>query len=411
MNFLDYETALAVKRANEKGLGGRTDWTGEALQAAPWVRQKAQALMSRNPRLSYEDAFARANTTIADAFPKHTFYGTYEAQPGRDIGHLQGSVSAPEEERIAYAADPRSTWKDPMTGRDLLYSGLRLGDTGVAARVLPSLEMKGMYQPPSGPLETNPGEAARPLVGLRAMGRGEKEIEPASRQMVDLGEATRAYIDAQLGGAGHIPIMGGPAGKSRSFFIPKEGSASKQELLDLKDLGAKYGLNDVVDTGQGITMTSFYPEPRLLKPKEKKQLVSDIGALGHTSVNQAKIDSIYQNYSDAFQNEPGSGKGTQQLLDLFNSATPEARAAFNNNPHIPEMALQRLSRDEDWAKKWGVTGKHFQNARKIIGQGKGWIDRLEEGLKNGTILPAVGVGILAPLAAGLSSQKEESSQQ
>lgn len=411
MNFLDYETALAVKRANEKNVGGRSDWTGEALQAAPWVRQKALAFMSRNPNLSYEDAFARANTTIADAFPKHTFYGTYEAQPGRDIGHLQGSVTAPEEERLAYAADPRSTWKDPLTGRDLLYSGLRYGDTGVAARVLPSLEMKGMYQPPEGALETNPGEAARPLVGLRSMGRGEKELEPASRTMVNLGEATRAYIDAQLMGAGHIPIVGGPAGKSRSFFMPKEGPATKQELLDLKSLGAKYGLNDVVDTGQGITLTSFDPEPLKLKTKEKQQLISDIGALGHPEARQVKIDSIYQNYSDAFQNAPGSGQGTKQLLDLFNSATPEARAAFNNNPHIPQMALQRLARDEDWAQKWGVTGQHFQNARKIIGEGKGWIDRLEEGLKSGTILPAVGAAILAPLAAGLSSQKDEDSQQ
>lgn len=37
--FLDMETALAVDRANKTNLGGRSDWTGEQLQAAPWVRQ------------------------------------------------------------------------------------------------------------------------------------------------------------------------------------------------------------------------------------------------------------------------------------------------------------------------------------------------------------------------------------
>lgn len=411
MNFLDYETALAVKRANEKGLGGRTDWTGEDIQAAPWVRQKAEAFMSRNKNLSYEDAFKRANTTIADAAPRHTFFATYEAQPGRDIGHLQGSVNAPEEERWAYAADPRSTWKDPLTGRDLLYSGLRYKDTGVAARVLPSLEMTGMYQPPQGPLETNPGEVARPLVGMKTLGKGEKEIDPASRTMVNLGEATRAYIDAQLGGAGHMPITGGPAGKSRSLFLPKNGPASKQELLDLKALGSKYGLGDVVDTGQGITMTSFYPDPPLLKRKESKQLMEGIEGLGYPEANKIKVDTVYKDYSKPFQNAPGSGQATQQLLDLFNSAKPEAREAFNNNAHIPQMALNRLSRDEDWAQKWGATGQHFQNARAIIGEGPGWLDRLQEGLKKGIVLPAIAAGVVLPFASELSAQQESDQQQ
>jgi hypothetical protein len=40
--FLDYETMLAVGRANDKKLGGRSDWTGAEIQAAPWVAGKGR---------------------------------------------------------------------------------------------------------------------------------------------------------------------------------------------------------------------------------------------------------------------------------------------------------------------------------------------------------------------------------
>jgi hypothetical protein len=66
---------------------------------------------------------------------------------------------------------------------------------------------------------------------------------------------------------------------------------------------------------------------------------------------------------------------------------------MNNNPYIPQDALDRLALDQDWQSKWGVTREGLQNARRIIGNGPGWVDRIEAALNNGTILPAVAAAI------------------
>jgi hypothetical protein len=84
--------------------------------------------------------------------------------------------------------------------------------------------------------------------------------------------------------------------------------------------------------------------------------------------------------------------GDQELLQHI-TQTPELRAAMNNNEDIAKGALARLERDQEWAKKWGAAREDIQSARRIIGQGKGWVDRLEAALKNGALLPAVAVAI------------------
>lgn len=45
--FLDHETVLAVDRANQKKLGGRSDWTAPELQAAAWIAAKGKGLLRR----------------------------------------------------------------------------------------------------------------------------------------------------------------------------------------------------------------------------------------------------------------------------------------------------------------------------------------------------------------------------
>ncbi len=63
---------------------------------------------------------------------------------------------------------------------------------------------------------------------------------------------------------------------------------------------------------------------------------------------------------------------------------------MNENADIPKAALARLERDQEW----GATREDIQNARKIKGDGKGWVDRLESAMKAGAILPALGFAIL-----------------
>ena len=432
-SFLDYETALAVDRANKANLAGRSNWTGEQLQAAPWVRQKALDILDQRPaildrrmteqlalaktngmqgedatnfasqrarELAYEDAFQDANSTIGDAFDKHTAFATHEAQPGSVTQHLPGSVGASQEERNAFAADPRSSWAFAPGNRDAIYSGLGIPGTGVSMRVRPTNQMQGMYTTPSGVLETNPGEVARPLVAFQS---GEaKSVAPADRSLLNAGEATRAYIDAQNAGAWHKPWAGGAPKLSNSYFLPMDRPATVDELVKMREGLAPHGLNDIVDTGQGITATSFYPGAPELSRDARAQVERAIelarpeGSTGAQRVKiQPGVDTGYLSYEDEFAN-PGSGDATRALLKQVNQ-TPGIRQAFNLNADIPQKALNNLARDEEWANKWGATRDDIQRSRRIIGEGPGWIDRLETALKNGAVLPAIGAALLAPL--------------
>lgn len=430
-SFLDYETALAVDRANKANLAGRSNWTGEQLQAAPWVRQKALDILDQRPNLTkqniprakelfnngygsnrgmtvesiakelaYEDAFQDANSTIGDAFDKHTAFATHEAQPGSVTQHLPGSVGASQEERNAFAADPRSSWAFAPGNRDAIYSGLGIPGTGVSMRVRPTNQMQGMYTTPSGVLETNPGEVARPLVAFQS---GEaKSVAPADRSLLNAGEATRAYIDAQNAGAWHKPWAGGAPKLSNSYFLPMDRPATVDELVKMREGLAPHGLNDIVDTGQGITATSFYPGAPELSRDARAQVERAIelarpeGSTGAQRVKiQPGVDTGYLSYEDEFAN-PGSGDATRALLKQVNQ-TPGIRQAFNLNADIPQKALNNLARDEEWANKWGATRDDIQRSRRIIGEGPGWIDRLETALKNGAVLPAIGAALLAPL--------------
>ena len=430
-SFLDYETALAVDRAKKANLAGRSDWTGEQLQAAPWVRQKALDILEQRPNLikqniprakelfnsgygsnrgmtvesiakelAYEDAFQEANKTIGDAFDKHTAFATHEQQPGSVTQHLPGSVGASQAERDAFAADPRSSWAFAPGNRDALYSGLGIPDTGVSMRVRPTNKMQGMYTTPSGVLETNPGEVARPLIAFQS---GEaKSVAPADRALLNAGEATRAYIDAQNAGAWHKPWAGGADSLSTSYFLPMNRPATVEELTKLRGSLAPHGLGDVLDTGQGITATSFYPGAPELSRKTRAEVERAIELArpeGSTGAQRVKIepgvDTGYLSYEKEFANR-GSGDATRELLKNVNQ-TPEIRRAFDQNPYIPEKALANLSRDKDWVSKWGVTNDDIQRSREIIGKGPGWIGRLEQALKDGVILPAIGAALLAPL--------------
>jgi hypothetical protein len=68
-----------------------------------------------------------------------------------------------------------------------------------------------------------------------------------------------------------------------------------------------------------------------------------------------------------------------------------------------------MARDADLAAKTGdVMRPDLQNMREIIGQGPGWVTRLEEALQSGKIaLPAV-LPFLA--AAGMMPQQEQQPQ-
>ena len=417
--FADYETALAVGRANKAGLAGRSNWTGEQLQAAPWVRQKALDLLERGrapymqkalatlrasgqeatpesvENMAYEMAFQDANKTIADFFPKHTAFATHEAQPYRYGGHLSGLADAPQEVKDAFARDPRSTWATAPGGRDAIYSGLRFGDTGYAMRVRPTVGMQGAYEAPGGLMEYNLGEVARPLVSFDS---GDvKTVAAPDRGLLDMAEATRGYIDYQGATPWHKVWAGGKAGMSNSVFATRaqSGAASPEQLQALRALGAKYGLPDVIDTGDGVTFTNFMDSSAKLDSKAYRALTRELDQLGgFRSADRVKVDSGYPGYEGTWEQGVGSGAATRQLFEYLDAAPAQALKALDANPNIPKEALRRMARDEDYAAQFGATRADVQNARRIIGSGPGWVKRLREALTSGAILPGIGAALL-----------------
>ena len=427
--FMDYETALAVDRANQSNLAGRSDWKGEQIQAAPWVAQKADDLYLRQKNgyhkaaeqlieqkglnNSVEDvarglAFKDANKTIGDSFDKHTAFATHEPQPYVGAQHLEGLANASPAEKLAFANDPRSRWDKAPGNRDEIYAGTRLGDTGYAVRTRPTQDMQGIYDPPNGAdREFNPGFVARPLV---AFDSGKvKTIPEADRSILDAAEATRAYIDVQGAGAWHKPWVGGQAGKSNSLLVSRDGPTTIEQMEELQALGEKYGLGDVIDRGDGYTMTNFYEGAPALKSNVLKELLSDIKTVVPGSkIDRAKIDSGYLSMFEDVT--PGSGQATQKLLDAFDNVPAGTRQAMNDNPAIPKAAVDRIARDKELQSKYGATRSDIETAREIIGKGKGWIDRLEAAVKSGVILPSLAAGLVLMRPTNSSEdQKAESS--
>lgn len=442
--YVDYETAQAVNRALRRGIGsnsglgpggGAIPWTGERLQAALWVNQKTQDYLRtrkyretalaevraenkrKNSGLSeaeiaaaaearaYERAFADANSSIADYFPKHTASATYEAQPGPATGHLPLAANADAATRQAFFDDPLSRWATAPGGRDAIYGGLSLNPTGVAARVRPTTPMQGFYTTDAGRLELNPGEVARPLIAFETAADQTKSIAPADRAMLSAAERLRAAIDAQESGAAHINFLAsGPQSNLNSMMIGRLGASNPQEMLTVQGIGQRYGLGDVSDRGEGLTLTQFYPGPPKLTNQQRNALLADLAAAGFETTAPSKVDSVYESLTDQWKEGVGSGAVTRQVLAGIN-VTPEARAAFNNNPHIASVALNRVARDEKWAQVWGPARQDLQNLRRIIGSGAGWVDRLEAALKSGQLLPAVA----GPFLAALALQQQERS--
>lgn len=382
--FLDYETMLAVDRANAAQLGGRSDWQAHEIQAAPWVAGKGRALAEQRG-LTPEEGIAQASMTYPDYANKYTAFGTSERVPYVGSGHLSGIVGGDDALRAMYSSDPRASWSPE--GRDIIVDAL-----GGYQRT--PLEATGFYTPPGGELEINPATITRPLVGI-----SEGAVDPASRGMMDLSEAVRGYIDAQGASAWHKPIANAKAGEMGSVFIPSEGATSGEDLLRLRELGEPYGLTDVVDTGQGVTLTSFYPGPpsgaetgKALKGELGVALRDVMGSPGQ----RVKIDSGYQPLFELEESGPGTGVVTRALEELV-SRYPEVVLDKLNTEAIRNRAMSGRELDEEMARRgYGEARPDIQRARELIGTGG--LRELFAALKRGEALPAaVPFSVLAAL--------------
>ena len=398
--FLDYETMLAVDRANAAGLQGRTDWQAHEIQAAPWVAGKGRglAMQSAKSRLEKERGIgdnggppmaieptpeelaagiARASMTYPDYRGKYTAQATSERVPYVGAEHLSGIVSGSPDLRAAYSSDPRASWTTGE-GRDILYDALGAYQT-------PTMPATGVYKPPVGALETNPATVAKPLVGLSG-----GDVDPASRRMLDIAEGLRAYTDAQGAGAWHHTMTNVPAGQQGSIFIPGTGAMGADRLLQLKALGAQHGLPDIVDTGEGVTLTNFYPGPPSGTETGKALKAGLSSQLAALSGGQPARTKVVGSYLDTFEDAggPGSGVATDRLLGRLAEYPPSVIDRLDADKAVRARYASGADLDaEMMAKGYGNARPDIQTARRILSEGG--LRGLMEARQAGVALPSI----------------------
>jgi hypothetical protein len=343
---------------------------------------------------------AKGSAKAAGKRDLHVAYGTYEGQPGVGTGHLEPRAGAPAAERTAYARDPASLWSGE-SGKDIIYDGL-----GVPT--LPTLRATGMYQSRGGSVEINPAAAARPLVPL-AGEPGAQYVAPTSRALLNAVEATRAYLGAQNAGAWSTPIPN-RMGASGSLFWPHDRAMTPEQLQAAKAVGAKHGLPDPIDYGEGGVLTKFSapPSPRRLADALKnyglKRELYDI--LPGAEPRRVQIDSGYIGFEDAWRQPMGTGAATRELRKILEDPSiPGAIKKLDANPTVRQAAMVQFEQDAELALRTGqAVREDVQLARQIVGT-EGF-SGLFRALDRGVALPAAIVAPILTMAQG-GAQDEE----
>lgn len=332
-------------------------------------------------RLAVDNTSELSDAVARQMGTRQTAQATSERIPYRGSGQLPGLLQADDAARAAYSMDPRASWTDEA-GNDIIYSAL-----GVPQRA--TQQATGFYTPPGGVLETNPATVAKPFVGVSG-----GDIDPASRGMLDLAESLRNYIDAQGAGAYHVGLSDVPSADLGSLTIPMGGPVDADLLVDLQKLGQQYGLSDVVDTGEGITMTNFGGAPTGL---ETRQALTDAGLAG--SIEQMtgslpRVVNVASRYLPILETagEAGSGKATSGLLDLAKRYPADIVDSLDSEA-LRQRAASGAALDEEMAARYGGVREDIQTARRIFAE-KG-LRGLKEAQKQGIALP----GIVALMSA------------
>ena len=390
--FLDYETALTADRANQANLGGRANWTGEQIQAVPWVTQKAEDLGI---------PFEQAAMAGADYYPKHAAAATYEQQPGQalvDRGHLPGASSMSADQRTAFAAnDP---WTD-ASGRDVIYGGGRVVNssgekTGLGVPTLPTVSATGVWKD-----ETNPARIAQPTVPFNistkenpAIGGGPlgtKDVPPYASDFLKAGETVRSLFGAQEAGGAHKLWDKQAPGAQNAVFVPLDRDATRPEIDALSAAGEPFGMPHVTSTNGGLAVLNWEGAPKLT-PKDRNGLLDAINDAKPDDAGDHRMVRANTVYAAPNYTTPGAFTATQSMLDAVGD-----NPFFTQNEGIGQAAGALARRDQTWGPQIGAQGQDFWNLRNLAAadpgpEGMTWADRLKNAVQKRAVPASVTIG-------------------
>jgi hypothetical protein len=375
--FMDYETALATQRANAANLGGRSNWTGEQIQASPWTIQKAGALQGMRKNLSDEDAFAEANKTPSDFDEKHAVSATYEQQPAAMLaatGHTPQAGGMTAKQRADYAADPGAAWASaPSFGlepgelpRDVIYGQGRIGNSGMGLPTLPTMSGTGYFKNAAGDLETNPMFVARPLTPFHASTSLSGDV---GATLKDAKDSEGPY--ALLTGDRAIPLgQEKPKSADINAAIKKAAPFDPSEPMtltgNLKDLGTWEGFDP-----QGGSTIAGVPPGNKATPDYARDMLNT-GELIRSYFGAQEGGAWHKNWAG-----PTTGGTTGYFTPLDRAATPEEMTALSE-------ATAPYGMPDVTSSARGITTTSFGDKPQLTGQtSKGADAALERALPQG----------------------------
>lgn len=388
--FMDYETILAADRANATAAGGRTDWNGPRIQAAPWVGSKGEALAERSGgKMTREQGIAEAAKTYPDYAPKYTFSSTGEQIPGKSTGIRPGLIEASPAERQAFS--DAATWKD-ADGRDSIY-----GDAGMWVRK--TQDGTGRYTNSEGVVERNPVEVGLPLVSFKP-GDKTASLQPHDRAMLVTGETTRGLVDAQEAAAGNMIVSKGPGGAQTAFHVNLGRQPTKSEMDVLAGIAEKHGYG-VANSDNGVSIIDFdFAKTGKDATKALKPLQKDIGkAFEGASVRKGRPETVYQPLPYEKANE-GQGKATDVWvaeMDKLRQVAPGYFDKLLDSAGVSAKARANLARLDS---SGGLLDRpDYTELLRTVGEGK--LRALYERVKTqgSKGLPAIAAGALGTGAA------------
>lgn len=436
--FMDAETALAVDRANNAGVGGRTDWQGPHLQEVPWVYDKAQDIYKRGKRGRFagpdgiQKAIREANNTAQDYFYKHTGAATYEYVPGKNTGHVPQILDAPLEERVAYGQEGR--WDQPNNPllastapgvgegrRDPFYQAVNI-------RQLPSAQSTGAYINMDGQLEIQPMTMGRPLLDFPTGGGGGR-IDPNTDRLMKTIERHRALVDAQEAGAYNLPnTMGSVPGKN-SIVLDARARGSNtlgeqptpDQMAALNTVVDKWNSNEknpafgVTATNRGVLLFPFDPDtPPAAATNFLKKHGDEVSKVypadqvkGKASTGYVPGVGDYDPVNGGFtKTDPYTGRATMGLLSDYAQLPPKVAYDISESEAIRKATLAKMMRDEALG---GARGD-IQATRQFLAE-KDWpkvVDLIRKGTPPAAALAALGYSATAFASEGRQEQQGSS---
>ena len=394
--FLDYETMLAVDRANRGRLGGRNDWDGAEIQAAAWVAKKGRKV-AKDRNLTVAEGIAEARKSYPEYASKYTVSVPHEQIPGKSTGILPGLLDAPYETKAAFSRDAQ--WSGGQSGRrhgaDVLSSDVFGGYT------LPSQKGVGVYRNVAGGVEYNPVTVGRQMVPFESSG-AKRYISRHAKEGLDAQQAVRGLLDMQEGSSWG-KVITHSSGPFTAFNLNVAKSPTKSQMKRALEISQKHNIEVIANKDGGLAFAMMHnddlwksspslykktPTGRVSKRLDEKAVARHLNKLLKGDLGN-ELSAVFKGaefergiwsggYIDLSEElalkSAGKGLGTKAVLDQLGSLRKNAPGFYENlvnSKGVQIKAQKNLARYQKWLGKLGDKQRDdYVKLLEIVGKDK-----------------------------------------